>query len=287
MIGKIFVSVLMFLAFLPGAMAQQNQTKEKVVTNKWSFMVGSANFVNHYMTDQEYTGSLIGIKGEHGALYRRSDNLSWDYDLSLITAPYISFIPDLALANPAKTTFVASYNMNSSYGTYYNWNITDRLSVKAGGRFDLLAGLQSGRPNSINNSISFDFQTQLEASAGIRYAFTFNKFGISFFGDLDLPFMGFMLVDSKFQSSIRDENLLPGDISHFIFSSFHNLQGYEMEVGVDFIFRNVTLSFSSESLNRWWTAYQVQNYRKFSLFKIGLSVDLISRSRLASGNRYF
>lgn len=285
--GKFLISALMLLAFLPGAMAQQEEMKEKVVTNKWSFMTGSASFVNHYMTDQEYTGTVIGVGAEHGAFYKRAENLSWDYDISFITAPYFDVVPELALANPANTTFVGTYNLNTSYGTHYNWSLTDRLLIKAGGRFNLLTGIQNGRPNSINNALSFDFQTQLEASAGISYGFLFEKFGISIFGDIALPFMGFMLVDSKYQSSIQTENLLQGDINHIVFSSFHNLQGYEMEIGADFIFRNVTLSLSSEGFNRWWNAYGVQNYRRFSFFKIGLSVDLISRSRLTLGNRYF
>lgn len=287
MTRNIFISVLMFLIFLPCAIAQQEDVKEKIVTNKWSFMAGSMVFVNHYMTDQEYTGTSIGVMGEHGSFYKKSENLSWDYDMAFFTAPYFRLVPDLSLSNPAKTTFVASHNLNTSYGTHYNWAITDRLLLKAGGRFDILAAINNGRPNSINNAISVDFQTQLEASAGIRYGFSFDKFGVSLFGDLALPFIGFMLVNSKYQDILSTGQLLPGDIRHMVFSSFHNLQGYELEIGADLTFRNVTLSLSSEGMKRWWTAYELQNYRKFSFFKIGVSVDLISRSRLNSGNRYF
>lgn len=287
MIKQICIAVIAVLAFIPDAMAQRSEPNEKIVRNKWSMMFGTGNYVNHFMTNQEYTGLLFGIKGEHGALYKRSENLSWDYDIAFLMSPYSEIFSEFSMANPANTTYAGLYDLNTSYGTHYNWYITDRLSIKAGGKFDILAGINTGDENTINKSITFDLQTQLEVSAGIKYGWTFNRFGIDLFGNLSIPFMGFMLVDSRFQHIISVGGLLPGTIDHFIFSSFHNLQGYESEIGMDLNFKNITFSLSNETFNRWWNAYDLQSYRLFSFFKIGLSVDLVSKSRLSSNNRYF
>lgn len=287
MLKKSVIVLLLLSSLMIEASAQQDCQREKVVTNKWSFLNGEGTFANHYMTNQEYNGWTIGIKAEHGAFYKRSENLSWDYDLSFYTSPYFKVMPDFALANPAKTTYISHFGLNTAYGTHYHWNIGEHLSIKAGGFFDVLAGLNLGKPDSINNGMTVDLQTQLEASAGLRYNVEWWKLNVAFFWNIATPVMGFMLVDSKYQDFFKNENILPGNLNHFVFSSFHNMQGYDTEFGVDIIFKHLTLSISDDSQRRWWHAYGLQNYRLFSFAKIGVSVDLVSRSRKTSSNRYF
>lgn len=265
----------------------QAQTKDQIVTAQLSFVGGSITYANHYFTNHEYQGTLMGADLELGAFYKKSENLSWDLGVTYLRSSYDEDYPELALANPAKTTFIDFTNLMLDYGTHYNWQLTDRLSVRAGARFDLMGAMSFGEPNSINNAGSVDAQAQFEAAGGIKYDWNFRKFGISLYGDFSVPFMGLMLVDSRYQSAIKEPNILPGNINHFLFTSFHNLQGYDLEAGVDFNFKNLTLSLSYDTFNRWWNAYELQNYRMYSLFKVGLSLDLMSVSRKESGNRYF
>lgn len=286
---RIFVSVVLALSCVMNMYAGQDEVREKVVTSRWSFVSGSATYANHYFTNQEYNGEILGAKMEFGAFYKRSENLSWDFDASFVMSPYSKAIPDFALANPAKTTFVALYDFFAEYGTYYNWNPVENLHIKAGGAFEVLAGLNIAQPNSINNQVDVDFQPQFKAAAGIKYGWNFRKVGIHLYADLKIPFMGFMTASSKYQGitdAVQSE-ILPGSINHMKFSSFHNYSGYNLDMGVDFVFRKLTFTIANVGDNRWWNAYGVQNYRRFNLTKIGFSVDLVSRTRLNSNNRYF
>lgn len=290
MIRKFLTCTLVFIAGIITANAEKyNLTGEKAVTNKWSFTVGSASVANHFLSNQEYNGSLIGITGEHGALYRRSANLTWDFNLSLLSSPYIKVMDIEALSNPAGTDHYALHNLFMEYGTHYNWNPIGNLILKAGGYAEFFAGYNMGRPNHINNTMSFDVQTQLKAAVGIKHCWCWEKFGLDLYGDVDFPLLGGMMVDSKYQSSIgvNKSDILHSDLKHFVFSSFHNLKGYNATLGMDLVFKTVTLSLAYETRNRWWHAYDVQNYRLYRYVKIGLGVDLVSRSRVKNDTRHF
>ena len=58
-------------------------------------------------------------------------------------------------------------------------------------------------------------------------------------------------------------------------------------MGVDFALRNVTLSMAYECKNRWWNAYELQNYRKHSLIKLGVSMNLFNQQNRKISERYF
>jgi hypothetical protein len=105
--------------------------------------------------------------------------------------------------------------------------------------------------------------------------------------------MGFASVGSKYEGSSMMLNnkipwkLLQPTINHMKFTSFHNLQGYDLDLGLDMEFNKFSLSMSVETNNKWWHAYDVQAYKKYTMFKLGISVDLVSRSRILTNNRYF
>ena len=77
----------MLLTF--SAFAENDLQREKIVTTKWSLISGTGKVVNHYLSNQEYKGQLMGLGMEFGSFYKRSENLSWDLDLSYIMSPYI------------------------------------------------------------------------------------------------------------------------------------------------------------------------------------------------------
>ena len=278
------------LLFAYNASAGDEAHKEKVVTTRWSLVSGNAKVADHYLSDQEHKGQIVGLSMEFGSFYKKNDNLLWDLDITYILSPYISIVDEISLANPAKTSFIVLHNFSADYGTYYNWNPVNNLNIKAGGCFELLGGVNIGKPHHVNNLFDIDFQTQLKAAAGIRYGWKFKKFGIFLQAELGVPFMGLALSGNVYQGSMDSlpkSELLPGTINILNFTSFHNLTGFNADFEVDFVFGKTTLFLTSEYNNRWWNIHGVQNYRLYNLSKIGLMVDLVARDRMHSNSRFF
>ena len=285
-----FIITLLMLMSATDIFAENGEVKEKIVTTKWSFVSGNATIANHYLSEQEHTGEVFGLAMEFGSFYKRSENISWDFDLQYVLSPYITQVEGFGISNPAKTSFFALHNIRADYGTYYNWNLLENLNIKAGGSIDLTTGVVMGKPNYINNMFDLEFQAQLKAAAGIRYGWYFKKFGLFLQADVAVPFMGTALSGSTYQGStdsILSSEILPGTINALHFTSFHNLTGFNTAFELDIVFRNTTLFLTTEYNNRWWNLHDVQNYRKYNLSRIGLMVDLAARKRMNSANRYF
>lgn len=289
MMKRFCISLLLGLLCIFSSRAEE-VAKENAMTNRWSLISGTAVAADQYMTNQEYSGDFSGLGWELGRFYKKKENLSWNLDMTFISSPYFKALDMHGLVNPAGSTSLAIYNLWAEYGTFYNWNPVTNLYITAGGSLDLRFGLNNGKPNSINNQIDLDLQTQFKAAAGIKYGWTFKKWGISLRGDFAVPFIGMFLCGTQFESSMDsliDSKILNSNNNPFRLSSFHNLQGFNYELAVDFEFQNCTIFITTGANNRWWTAGGINNYRKFEISKIGLSLDLISRSRINSRNRYF
>ena len=93
----------MVLALSINAFAQQSESAEKIVTTKWSVMMGSAAVADHYFTNQEYSGPTLGASVEFGSYYKKNENLSWKLDFS-----YIGVGP--SPTNPAGTSSLKVYD---------------------------------------------------------------------------------------------------------------------------------------------------------------------------------
>lgn len=274
----------MLLALSFSALAQQTESTEKIVTSKWSLLVGSASIADHYFTNQEYSGPMMGLSVEFGSFYKKNKNLSWELDMTYIGLGSPS--------NPAGTGTLKVYDGAIEYKTSYNWNPVKNLHLRAGGSFDLNLGANFD-PNGINNVLELLFQPQIKAVAGIRYGWNFKKMNLNLYADLGLPVMGFATVGSKYEgnfviiNNFLPQGLLKPSISHLHFTSFHNLQGYNLDLGLDLEFKHLTFSMSIDTNNKWWNAYDSQAYKNYTFLNLGFSVDLVSRSRLTSNNRYF
>lgn len=293
-----FIAIAMLLFANDGFAAEKaskekrkdKEETEKVVTAAASLYTGDATIVNHYLSDQEYKGPVVGAAVEFGAMYRRSQKVSWDLDLTYLGSSY-SDVMDGNVSNPAGTSAYSMNRINADYGTYFNWNPVKNLSIKAGGSFDFLFGLMNGVPNHINNSLDFDFQTQFKAGIGVRYGWNIkNKVSIFLQANIETPFMGLALSSSKYESSadaiIKDE-ILPGSITPVCFTSFHNLNGFNADIEVELILRKTTIFYAMEWNQRCWYLHDVQNVRKFAMTRFGLKVDLVARNRVNSNNRFF
>lgn len=263
--------------------------ERKPLTTKWSFLNGQAKYASHYLNKQEYSGAIWGIEASFGRYYRRSDRLSWNLTMSNVRKMHRPLLGG-GLTNAANTSYISTQSYDIDYAVLYNWVIADRLQLRAGGSFNLYGGFIKGDDNAVNNVITVDLQTQLYAHAQIRYGWDFKKWGLDLYANVSMPFIGFMTVDERYEGIF--EALRPSDFNlkehtHFKFSSMHNLQGVNYELGIDFALRCLAISLSYESTNRWWHAYELQSYRKCSLFKIGISVDLFGHKERKASNRQF
>ena len=270
--------------------SQKSFCERKPVTNKWSFILGDAEYANHYLNSQEYTGEVSGFEGIFGRYYRNSDQLSWKLTLTHVRNMYRELAQMGGLTNAANTSHISIQNYEVDYAVFYNWFIKNRLQLRVGSSFNFYGGFLYGDKYAINNAISVDLQTQFYAHAQIRYGWDFKKYGLDIYANIATPFMGMMVVDERYESFV--ESLLTSDFNlkehgHFKLSSMHNLQGVNFEMGVDYALRNVTLSMAYETKNRWWNAYELQNYRKYSLLKLGVSVNLFNQQNRKISDRQF
>lgn len=287
---RCFSVVALIMLFATNVFAQNEASKEKVVTASAYFAVGDAAIANQYLSDQEYKGPVVGGGVEFGAMYKKNRNLTWDLDITYLGSSYTPIAEEIAIGNPARTSFYVLNSVDVDYGTYYNWNPVGNLYFKAGGAFNLLGGIINAVPQHINNSLDIDAQAQLKATLGVKYAMYFNKFGLSLQADITAPFLGLALSSSQYEAaidSIIGGEILGGTTTPVYFTSLQNLKSLNSEIELDLIFKKATIFYTFEFSNRSWNLSGLQNYRNYSLNRIGLKVDLVSRNRLNSSNRYF
>lgn len=278
------------MAFSFNALAGKPVSDEKIVTTKWSLLFGPVTYADHYISNQEYSGGLLtGFSVDFGSFYKKSENLSWALDLTYAGVGQDGYA---APKNPAKSSTLGIRDIDVEYGTSYNWNPIKNLYLRAGGAFSLNAGVINA-PKSINNVMQFIFQPQFKATAGIRYGWNIRKMKLNLYADLGIPFMGLMMVGSNYEGTkdvivnLTPTGMLKTSINHFKFSSFHNLQGYNLDIGLDLEFDKLSFILSVDTNDRWWNAYGSQCYKKYALINIGFAVDLVSRPRSVTNNRYF
>jgi hypothetical protein len=290
---RFFLSLLMVagvtLASAQGSDSALSESQRKPVTTKWSVFFGEAMHTNHFLNNQEYSGETFGLEAAHGRFFRNSKNVSWKLTLSHVRSMHNNMWGG-GLHNAAETSYISTQSYEADYAVFYNWIINDRLQLRAGGSFNIYGGFAFGDNNAVNNVVSADIQTQLMAQAQIRYGWDFKKFGLDLFANLSTPFMGLMVVDERYENFIEtitksDFNLK--EYGHLKFSSMHNLQGANFEMGIDFALRNLSISLAYEAKSRWWNAYELQNYRKYSLLKLGISVNLFAQPDRKANKRQF
>ena len=267
------------------APSAKSLTDAKPLTSKWSLISGAAAYTSHFLNSQQYVGSVVGIEASHGRFYRKSDCVSWK-----LTLGHTRNMLGGSLSNAANTSHISTQSYEVDYAVFYNWIIKDRLQLRLGGSFNVFGGLILGDANAVNNAITVDLQTQFYAQAQIRYGWDFKKWGLDLYANLSTPFMGMMAVDNRYEGfveSMIDSDLNVKGFNHIKFSSFHNLQGVNFELGIDFAFRSLSLSLAYEAKNRCWHAYELQSYRKISMIKLGVSVNLFAQKNRKAGNRQF
>ena len=101
-------------------------SERKPVTSKWSIISGDAEVANHYFSNHEYTGEVVGIEAKHGRFYRKSERLSWQLTLTHLRRMHRELFGG-GLHNPAETSHISLQSYEADYAVFYNWLLFDRL----------------------------------------------------------------------------------------------------------------------------------------------------------------
>lgn len=260
------------------------------LTTKISLLAGEAQFANHYLNRQEYAGSILGYEAELGRFFRNSEALTWKLTLAHTRAIHDDFDSDSGLSNAAETSHISARSYDIDYAVYYNWLVGERLQLKAGGSLNFYGDMLLGDANAINNAVSVNGQVQLRAAVGARYGWDFKKCGLDIYCNLSTPFLGLMIADNRYEDAVG--TIVPSEFNvneynHIRFATPENLQGIDGELGVGLALKHFSISLSYEARNRWWHAYGLQNYRKNSFFKLGVTLNLLTRQHHKTSDRHF
>ena len=256
------------------------------ITLNASVLFGSNMVANHYISSYECEGLTVGAHIDFGRFYKRWENISWNLSYDYLTA----FEVIGGLESVAQTAAETCTSWNLNYSSHYNWSFGNALMVKAGVGADLYGDFMKALANKTNNAISVNILAQLEASAGVSYIFRFDEWMLGLNGEVSIPFAGLAFTDSKHESgwgSLFPDGLMDSYDSHLKGTSFSNLQGFDMDLGVKFIMPRVAVNVGVASDNRWWYVNDIQNYRMSFMFKVGASFDLVSLEQKKTINRYF
>ena len=275
------------------------QQKERVVTGTINNLTPtSVKVLDEYISNQLYTGENIfsGMNLRLSSTYKKHDNLTWDlYYTGLSRAKWLEELGgDEAemLRNPAKTQNLRYLSYNFGYGTYYHWQFGKKLMVKAGGVFDVYGAYKEAHPDGVNNNMNMEGQIIVKAQAAVKYGWDFEKWALDLRANMMLPVMGLMTADHPSEPAIyifgaNDHSIMNPAMRHIFLASYHNYMSLDYECAVDFVLRRCTLSLGFGSNRKWWNVYDVQNIRQINYMSLGITLDLVSRSRFKTSNINF
>lgn len=258
------------------------------ITGSASLLMGNVRMANHFLGAQEFSGFTTGLEVELGRLFRDKEDLSWTLTLSRVNRTKGLFSE--GLRNPASTNFISLHSYDVNYSVCRNWTLGEGLKVKVGGAADLYGDWGTMLRYQMNNAHSLNAMAQIEAVAGIHYTTRLGKWGVGVYGNISTPLLGVVFTDADFEggfSSIIDTSVSAAYVDHLCGTSLHNLQGVKTDFGVQLVRERVTYSLGYQNISRWWFVNDVQNYRKGSFFKFGISVRLVTHKQSSATSRYF
>ena len=295
---KLFVLLAVSVATAAfGSVVASAQGEEKVVTGTVTLLNPSmVKILDEYMAGHLYsgTGTTLGLNVKLGAIYRKTEGLSWDVYYTAIKRPKIldraNSLP--ALANPANTQNLDYTSYNFGYGTYYNWKIGKKLMLKTGGMLDLYGASKESTPDGVNNSMNLEGQIMIKSHSAIKYGWDFKKWALDLRASITLPVIGLISADHPSEPALavvgaNDHRILRPEFRHVFLGFYHNYMSLDFDLGIDFVLKPCTLSLGLGNSSKWWKVYDVQNIRKITCTTLGISFDIVSRDKFKSSNRNF
>ena len=271
--------------------------QEKVVTGTITFLnPGKTQVLDEYIAGHLYSGNgtSLGLNVRLGALYRKHDNLSWDCYYTSFTRPSLFDRSDAwpSLTNPANSQKLKYNSYSIGYGTYYHWNIGEKLMIKTGGVFDMYGAMKQSTPDGVNNAMNLEGQIMLKAHGAIKYGWDFKKWALDLHASVTLPLIGMITADHPSEPALsiigkNDHSILNPAYRHIYLGSYHNYMSFDCEVGMDFVVRPCTFTLGVGTTNKWWKVNGLQNIRQITYTTLGISFDIVSRDKFKSSNKNF
>jgi hypothetical protein len=196
------------------------------------FGVGYSNQLDTYLSPMEYSGFQLSFLVLREHMMRWADgNISFQ---SLVQGAFSR------TKNPARTATAWGGRLAYDAGWHYHWQVTDRLSLKAGGLVGADLGFLYLSRNS-NNPAQGRFGIDISASAGGSYRFMIRKLPVLVNYQADLPLMGCMF-SPQFGQSYYD--ISQGSRDHNVcFSHPGNALCFRHLLTFDLEFRRASLRF--------------------------------------------
>lgn len=196
------------------------------------FGVGFSNQLDTYLSPMEYSGFQLSFLASRERMTRWADgNISFQ---SLLQGAFSH------TKNPAHTATAWGGRLAYDAGWHYHWQLSDRLSLKAGGLMGADLGFLHIARNS-NNPVQGRFGVDISASAGGKYRFKIKKLPVQINYQADLPVIGCMF-SPQFGQSYYD--ISQGSRDHNVcFSHPGNALCFRQLLTFDLEFKRASLRF--------------------------------------------
>lgn len=196
------------------------------------FGVGFSNQLDTYLSPMEYSGFQLSFLASRERMTRWADgNISFQ---SLLQGAFSH------TKNPAHTATAWGGRLAYDAGWHYHWQLSDRLSLKAGGLVGADLGFLYITRNS-NNPAQGRFGVDISASAGGKYRFKIKKLPVQINYQADLPVIGCMF-SPQFGQSYYD--ISQGSRDHNVcFSHPGNALCFRQLLTFDLEFKRASLRF--------------------------------------------
>ena len=196
------------------------------------FGVGFSNQLDTYLSPMEYSGFQLSFLASRERMTRWADgNISFQ---SLLQGAFSH------TKNPAHTATAWGGRLAYDAGWHYHWQLSDRLSLKAGGLVGADLGFLYIARNS-NNPAQGRFGMDISASAGGKYRFKIKKLPVQINYQADLPVIGCMF-SPQFGQSYYD--ISQGSRDHNVcFSHPGNALCFRQLLTFDLEFKRASLRF--------------------------------------------
>lgn len=217
-----------------------------------------------YLSPLTYTGAAAYYQRSSQKLFS-SDNLNLSYETKLRLIGGVTY-------NKAFSAGITHIGGRISWGPFYYFKLSDNFRLRAGGNINAAAA-NNNQTRNVNNPVNFDFNTNLNAAAEVKYKLKLFRKQLIIFGNLDFPLAGVMFVP---RSGISYYQLVElGDFDHTIhFSSFHNRQGLNISSAVEIPFQYTTWIFGLGGESVTWKANDMIFKRNEFKLSIAIKYDI-------------
>ncbi|MFV0390610.1 MAG: DUF3316 domain-containing protein [Paludibacteraceae bacterium] len=221
---KIRYIIPVFIFFQLSLSAQESDKAQYALTTSHTTVgLGSTKILDPYLSPFEYKGWQAKFQNISRKYFNpANENLSYNHK---------GFLGGGIATHPQGSNIMYFFDVNYAFGINYHFRPFDRLTILAGGSWDVNFGGKYLARN-VNNPFSLDLCTNLNATAEAQYAFNLWKQEFRLQYGVQTPLAGYMMVPqqgSTYYEMFVLKNL--NDVFHL--SSLHNKRAFYQYFNID------------------------------------------------------